>query len=160
MTLCLNVRPDDPPRKPRPSSQPGKLSQASGCRPFSALPHALRKDPALRSHDKAILLAAALLEYARDKPSCWPSNRRLAQDLGCSSRTVQLALAALREAGWIRVEHGVDGRRIWLAWREADRAPSTSPIAPDGAQAVAPELRREGEKERSISPGTGNPSRP
>src|SRR3954471_11635759 len=134
MTLCLNVRPDDPPRKPRPSSQPGKLSQASGCRPFAALPHDLRKDPALRGHDKAILLAAALLEYARDKPSCWPSNRRLAEDLGCSPRTVQLALAALRSAGWVRVEMGADsptGRRIWLAWREADCAPPPkSDVAP------------------------------
>src|SRR4051812_44222961 len=125
--------------------------------PFAALPHDLRKDPALRGHDKAILLAAALLEYARDKPSCWPSNRRLAEDLGCSSRTVQLALAALRNAGWIRVEHGADGRRIWLTWREADCAPSPKPVALDRAQAVAPELRREGEKERPIGPGTGNP---
>src|SRR3954464_583506 len=143
MTLCLNVRPDDPPRKPRPSSQPGKLSQASGCRPFAALPHDLRKDPALRGHDKAILLAAVLLEYARDKPSCFPSNRRLAEDLACSPRTVQLALAALQRAGWIRVEQEGEGRRIWLTWREADCAPAPKPVAPDWAQAVAPELRRE-----------------
>src|SRR3954452_6611953 len=145
MTLCLNVRPDDPPRKPRPSSQPGKLSQASGCRPFAALPHDLRKDPALRGHDKAILLAAALLEYARDKPSCWPSNRRLAEDLGCSPRTVQLALAALREAGWIRMELGADvptGRRLVLTWREIDCAPSPLPVAPHPAQSVAPEWRQ------------------
>src|SRR4051812_23074360 len=157
MTLCLNVRPDDPPRKPRPSSQPGKLSQASGCRPFAALPHDLRKDPALRGHDKAILLAAALLEYARDKPSCWPSNRRLAEDLGCSTRTVQLALAALRDSGWIRAEQGGEGRRIFLVWREADCAPSPKPVALDRAQAIAPELKKEGEAKR---PGSGGSTHP
>src|SRR4051812_15185070 len=106
MTLASIVRAKSPPRKTS--------------LPFAALPHDLRKDPALRGHDKAKLLAAALLEYARDKPSCFPSNRRLAEDLGCSPRTVQLALAALQRAGWIRVEQGGDGRRIWLTWREAD----------------------------------------
>src|SRR5437763_4721 len=99
---------------------------------FAALPHALRRDPALRGHDKAVLLAAALLEYARGKPSCWVSNRRLAEDLGCTPRTIQLALAALRGAGWVRVELGTDtptGRRLVLVWREADCAPPSLPVA-------------------------------
>jgi hypothetical protein len=99
---------DDPP--PRSPTVPAT-------RPFAALPHDLRKDPQLRGRDKAPLLAAALLEYARDKTSCFPSNRRLAEDLGCCARTVQLALADLRRAGWVRVELGADtptARRIVL----------------------------------------------
>jgi hypothetical protein len=50
--------------------------------PFAALPHDLRKDPQLKGNRTAIVLAAALLEYARSKPACWPSNARLAEDLG------------------------------------------------------------------------------
>ena len=75
--------------------------------PFAALPHELRKDPRLKGHRTAIVLAATLLEYARDSPHCWPSNRRLAEDLGVCQQTVRNALATLQAAGWCRVEHGV-----------------------------------------------------
>jgi hypothetical protein len=122
--------------------------------PFAALPHALRKDPRLRGRDKAVLLAAALLEYARGKPSCWPGNRRLADDLACCPRTVQLALKALQAAGWVRVELGggtPTGRRIVLAWREADCAPPATSVAPPPPVSVAPEGRREGERQRPSS---------
>lgn len=149
--------------KTRSSDPPGKSPTVPSTRPFAALPHDLRKDPNLRGRDKAILLAAALLEYARGKPSCFPSNRRLAEDLGCCPRTVQLALAALKRAGWIRVELGTDtptGRRIVLAWREADCAPSSTPVACHPAQSRSPELRREGEErspEPAATPTSGSP---
>jgi hypothetical protein len=138
---------------------------ATGTRePFAALPHALRKDPRLKGHDKAILLAAALLEYARAGASCFPSNRRLADDLGCAPRTVQLALAALKRTGWVRVELGADtptGRRIVLVWREADCAPSPPPVARPGAQPVAPEGRmRENEERPGVGSGFVSPPPP
>jgi hypothetical protein len=120
--------------KPRPPVPTGKSPSPPG-RPFAALPHDLRKDPRLRRRDKAKLLAAALLEYARGKTSCWPSNRRLADDLGCGERTVQLALGALRDAGWVRVEHGADtptGRLLVLVWREMDCAPPATDCAGGG----------------------------
>jgi Helix-turn-helix domain len=129
-------------------------TSARKSRPFAALPHELRKDPALRGKDKAILLAAALLEYARDKPSCWPSNARLALDLGCCPRTVQLALRDLQRAGWVRVELGADnptGRLIVLVWREADCAPPSPPVARPPATPVARECRSEGEEKRPES---------
>jgi hypothetical protein len=89
--------------------------------PFAALPHDLRKDPRLKGHRTAIVLAAALLEYAPGvKSSCYPTNARLAGDLGCCEQTVRTALAALQSAGWIRIALGADqpnGRRIWLQWR-------------------------------------------
>jgi hypothetical protein len=151
---------------------------ASFCTPgkvpfFSMLPHDLRKDPDLKGHDKAILLAAALLEYARKKASCWPSNRTLAEDLGCCVRTVQLALRALQAAGWIRIEYGADnptGRLIILVWREAHCAPSRGPIAPPPAAPVAPEAahQKEREKKRPVTaagfegppPPAGEPEEP
>jgi hypothetical protein len=132
----------------------GQRPSAPASAPFAALPHDLRKDPQLRGQDKAVLLAAALLEYARGKASAWPSNRRLAEDLGCSPRTVQVALAALRRAGWVRVELGADtptGRRIVLVWREADCAPSPRPIASHPAQHVAPGERSEEKENRPSS---------
>src|SRR5262249_37231155 len=145
-----------------PGDRPNRIPPPNG-RGFSALPHELRKDPALRGHDKAVLLAAALLEYARGKPSTWVSNRRLGEDLGCSARTVQIALAVLRAAGWVRVELGADtpaGRRIILTWREADCAPPCNLIAPPPAQRDSPELRRESERRRpeaAATPRIGSP---
>src|SRR5512135_1711942 len=101
--------------------------------PFAALPHDLRKDPRLKGNRTAIVLAAALLEYAPGvKPSCYPTNARLAEDLGCCEQTVRTALAALQSAGWIRIALGANqpnGRRIWLTWRcdiQSITVPSTS----------------------------------
>src|SRR5512147_2362600 len=95
---------------PRPDS--GAKDQSL---PFSALPHALRKDPRLRGKHTAVTLAAALLEYACDRASCYPTNARLAADLGCAESTIRANLALLRDAGWVRVElgpHQPNGRRI------------------------------------------------
>ncbi len=103
---------------PRPDS--GAKTQSL---PFAALPHALRKDPRLRGKHTAVTLAAALLEYACERASCYPTNARLAADLGCSQSTIRANLALLRDAGWVRVElgpHQPNGRRIWLGWRGAD----------------------------------------
>ena len=109
----------------RSAQDPGAKTQSL---PFAALPHELRKDPRLKGNRTAIVLAAALLEYARARDSCWPSNRRLAEDLGCCQQTVRNALAALQAAGWVRVEHGASnptGRVIWLTWRAGRVIPPT-----------------------------------
>src|SRR5271165_7059610 len=112
--------------------------------PFAALPHELRKDPRLKGNRTAIVLAAALLEYARARDSCWPSNRRLAEDLGCCQQTVRNALAALQAAGWVRVEHGASnptGRIIWLTWRAKQATPSNRldpPLKPAGGIPLKP----------------------
>lgn len=142
--------------------------------PYAPLPHALRKDRRLT--DKAILLAAALLEYARSGPRCWPTLARLADDLNCSIRTVQLRLDELVEAGWIDVEPNYDnvtGRVFVLRWRLLGAQPVTSngaqPIAPggamegaihcaNGAQPIAPELEfNYREKEEGPGAGLGKP---
>jgi hypothetical protein len=114
--------------------------------PFAALPHQLRKDPRLKGNRTAIVLAAALLEYAPGgKPSCYPTNARLARDLGCCEQTVRTALAALQAAGWIRIALGANqpnGRRIWLQWRiDGTTNPPMVPDSPhlsDTPQPVGP----------------------
>ena len=112
--------------------------------PFAALPHELRKDPRLKGNRTAIVLAAALLEYARARDSCWPSNRRLAEDLGCCHQTIRNALAALQAAGWVRVEHGASnstGRIIWLTWRAEQATPPNRldpPLKPSGGTPLKP----------------------
>ena len=112
--------------------------------PFAALPHELRKDPWLKRNRTAIVLAAALLEYARARDSCWPSNRRLAEDLGCCHQTIRNALAALQAAGWVRVEHGANnptGRIIWLTWRAEQATPPNRldpPLKPSGGTPLKP----------------------
>ena len=83
----------------------------------------------MRGRRVAVLLAAALLEYARDKPYCYPTTARLAADLGVCQNTVRAALHALVRADWIRIVLGADqpnGRRIWLCWLE----PGTPANAP------------------------------
>src|SRR5512135_2632119 len=119
--------------------------------PFAALPHQLRKDPRLKGNRTAIVLAAALLEYAPgSKPSCYPTNATLASDLGCSESTVRAALAALRAAGWIRVVLGPrqpNGRRIWLCWRE-----TSVPRLSDTRQSASTLPRSVGPTPRAIGP--------
>jgi Helix-turn-helix domain len=115
--------------------------------PFAALPHDLRKDPRLRGKDKAILLAAALLEYACNKPSCYPSNARLAADLNCCYRSVQYALAQLRDAGWIAVEQGSGGRVIHLLWFED---PPCNGLHTPHATDCVPKKKKE-EEERNVT---------
>jgi hypothetical protein len=124
-----------------PRQNPGAKTQSL---PFAALPHQLRKDPRLKGNRTAIVLAAALLEYARASDSCWPSNRRLAEDLGCCPQTIRNALAALQAAGWVRVEHGASnptGRVIWLTWRAKQATPPNRldpPLKPAGGPPLKP----------------------
>ena len=72
-------------REPKPSP-----SRSPPC------PTSFARTPALKGNRTAIVLAAALLEYARARDSCWPSNRRLAEDLGCCPQTIRNALATLQ----------------------------------------------------------------
>jgi hypothetical protein len=130
--------------------------------PFAALPHELRRDP--RLNPRAVVLAATLLEYARQRATCWPSNARLASDMRCSARTVQVALAALRAAGWITIDAGPDitcGRVICLSWREGNCAPPVKEPAPGGVKETSPEWKKEGEEQRpGPGPGQEGPSPP
>ena len=146
---CPTTRCPTPAAAPRTGRGSSALPrQDSGAKtqslPFAALPHELRKDPRLKGNRTAIVLAATLLEYARARDSCWPSNRRLAEDLGCCPQTIRNALAALQAAGWVRVEHGASnptGRIIWLTWRAEQATPPNRldpPLKPAGGTPLKP----------------------
>jgi len=128
------------PRTGRGESTPQTL-------PFSALPHDLRKDPQLVGNQTAIVLAATLLEYARAKAYCYPTNATLAADMGCCVSTIQNALAALRAAGWVRLELGSNqpnGRRIWLTWRCGSAPPARVSQVSDIPQPIGPPVQPAG----------------
>ena len=64
-----------------PCQDPGAKTQSL---PFAALPHELRKDPRLKGNRTAIVLARQPYSNTPGPGTpCWPSNRRLAEDLGC-----------------------------------------------------------------------------
>lgn len=50
----------------------------------------------------AMRLMVALEQHCRTDPSGFPSNRRLAVEVGCSPRRVRSGLEELEKAGWIR----------------------------------------------------------
>jgi hypothetical protein len=86
-----------------------------GFSPLTWLADMLRA-PELRRQDKARLVAAAMLKYARaDGTNAHPGRARLAEDLGISVNTVDRALRRLIEAGWlVRTHSGSTGpRRNW-----------------------------------------------
>ena len=134
---CSTTRCTTPAAAPRSGRGESALPQRPGTQtqlPFAALPHELRKDPRLKRNRTAIVLAAALLEYAPGyKPYCYPTNARLCADLGCCETTIRTALTALQKAGWIRIDLGANqpnGRRIWLQWR-VNAATHPTPQQPD-----------------------------
>ena len=134
---CSTTRCTTPAAAPQSGRGESALPQRPGTQtqlPFAALPHELRKDPRLKRNRTAIVLAAALLEYAPGyKPYCYPTNARLCADLGCCETTIRTALTALQKAGWIRIDLGANqpnGRRIWLQWR-VNAAAHPTPQQPD-----------------------------
>lgn len=59
---------------------------------------------------EAIATYTVLASYANNKTGlCWPKMETLAKTLGCSVRTVQRHLSALRDSGMVRY---VDRRRV------------------------------------------------
>ena len=166
---CSTTRCTTPAAAPRIGRGESALPQRPGTQtqplPFSALPHELRKDPRLKGNRTAIVLAAALLEYARSKPSCYPSNARLAADLGVCQQTIRNALAALVAAGWVKVVLGSDqpnGRTIWLCWRctqplsNQPRMTSTFPSTQSTAHSAQVDLG----SSKDQGPPTSTPSLP
>ena len=124
---------------------------------FSAVPHELQDDHRLKPRD--ILTIASILRFARSKNWASMSNRTLASMGRCTERTIQLSLARLEAAGWIRrTPSSADigsstGRLIYLTWREGatDCAPPVTGIAPPAPSSVAPELEEQ-ERERKTAP--------
>ena len=69
---------------------------------FAALPHDIAADPRLSPTDLRVL--AALLYYARQDPSCYPSDASIAARVHRHSGTVRRCLKRLEDLGYIRRE--------------------------------------------------------
>lgn len=69
----------------------------------------------------AFCLYCALLRYANQQGTCYPTVSRLASDIAASVRTVQYELRKLEEAGYLTVTDVVDGPSIYLVHDPSDR---------------------------------------
>lgn len=69
--------------------------------PFSSTPAELLTDPKMSARAKA--LYGLLGTYAGADRSCYPSQARLAEQMGCSRETVVRTIAELKESGWVDV---------------------------------------------------------
>lgn len=120
--------------------------------PFAALPHDLAGDPRLSPTDVRILLA--LLYWARDKPTCWPSDRSIGSRVGRCPGTVQRRLRRLQALGLIDRQPGDNrtGRVIVLRWRAAPRARVL--------EGPEPPARDEGRREEKTRPESSPPVGP
>lgn len=98
-----------------------------GFSPLTWLAQMLRA-PELHGQDKARLVGAAMLRYARaDGSNAHPGRVRLAADLNVSTNTIDRALQRLVAAGWlVRVQSGsTSSIRNWADVYEL-RTPSTT----------------------------------
>ena len=92
--------------------------------PFAALPHDIAADPRLSPTDLRVL--AALLYYARQDPSCYPSDASIATRVHRHPGTVRRCLKRLEDLGYIRREFvqatpaNPTGRLIHLTCTEPD----------------------------------------
>ncbi len=66
---------------------------------FTQLPHRVLKDKRLSFG--ARLTYAVLLSYAWEKESCFPGQKKMAEDLGTSDRSIRTFLHELKEHGYI-----------------------------------------------------------
>ena len=125
---CSTTRCTTPAAAPRtgrgesalPRPDPGTKTQP----PFAAIPHDIAADPRLSPTDLRVL--AALLYYARQDPSCYPSDASIAARVHRHPGTVRRCLKRLEDLGYIRREFvqatpaNPTGRLIHLTCTEPD----------------------------------------
>jgi hypothetical protein len=133
--------------------QPSTEGKSQFARPFAKLPHDIAADPRLLAIDVRLLLA--LVYYAMDKTTCWPSDKTLGARIGRARATVQRRLRHLETIGLIvrqKTDANPTGRVLVLAWRIRETPPVASKAPPPGSP-----VRHEAEPERRsfAPPGEG-----
>lgn len=103
---------------------------------FSQPPRAIIGDRMTLPIDRVIVQLFADLDNGAY--CCWPTNRQIAAEVGCSIRTVHNSLKRLSQLGWITIEPCptvARGQMIRLNWRRP--APSRkAPPARGGGSAT------------------------
>jgi hypothetical protein len=114
------------------TAQPRKIHGASAEeRAAAARPPEVRRDavftqvPVEAMTDRMLLpvdrvLLTMLADHDNGSYCCWPTNAALAQEVGCTTRTVRTALRRLERLGWITIEPCLSvprGQVIRLNWR-------------------------------------------
>lgn len=69
---------------------------------FGIMPNRVARDSALSFGART--LYGILVGHAGNKDECWPSQKRLAEEMGCAERTVRKYLGELGAAGHVRIE--------------------------------------------------------
>lgn len=62
---------------------------------------------------RAVIVYIYLCDRANKDGQCWPSMRRIADDLDISMRTVNRAIKDLREARYVKTEHRIKKDGSW-----------------------------------------------
>ena len=62
---------------------------------------------------RAVIVYIYLCDRANKDGQCWPSMRRIAEDLDISTRTVNRAVNDLRTAGYIKTKHRIKQDGSW-----------------------------------------------
>ena len=120
-------------------------------RPYAKLPHDIAADHRLLPIDVRLLLA--LVFFARDRDTCWPSDNTLGGRIARSRPTVQRRLRHLEALGLIareKTDANPTGRLIRTLWRTRE-TPPVSPTATAPRSPVRHELQKR-EKDSSAPP--------
>ncbi len=127
---------------------------------FTMPPVDLMEDRMLHPVDRVI--AAILAAVAGSGYCCWPTNRTLAGRIGCSTKTVQRALARLASTGWIAVEPAPTtsrGQLIRLQWRRKGAGHpcpgGRTPVSGGGRTSKSPLIRSIQGERKLDAPASG-----
>ncbi|MAK63582.1 MAG: hypothetical protein CMF75_02395, partial [Maricaulis sp.] len=108
--------------------------------PLSILPSEIAADPQLNVTDLRVVIALASYANAKSR-ECFPSQSRLARELGISRQTVNRAIGRLSKTGWITSTPQILPKRGQTANRYCIRLPGTpaagaTPVADKATPAV------------------------
>lgn len=99
---------------------------------------------------RAEVLLQVLIRYCGSRRYCWPSQKRLAADLGISLRQVVHWIAFLADAGRIEIEHSNRTNRYWIPPRTKDFQEKKT-AHPDARKSAHPKVRKTAHPDARIS---------
>lgn len=90
-----------------------KQPKSASCGQFGRVPLWLVRHPQVKARALQVYALLAAKHADRDTGTCYPSRRTLALALGVARSTIDIALAQLKAAGAIRVQHRRDAAGDW-----------------------------------------------